>query len=126
MISMRRIPVEYNTSRMARSRNPMGSWMSGCNNKIFSTSSAERMFFGSTRPRRGSSSSDAGLCRMWFCRVIQRNHMRKGDEARVLRAEAQGLAVLFAIVKQVALIAFHHGPRHFDGSFACRAPGTIG
>ena len=43
--------------------------------------------------------------------------MRKGDQARVLRTEAQGLAVLLAVVKQVALIAFDHGPGHFDRSF---------
>lgn len=46
MISSRRIPVEYSTSRMARSRKPIGSSMSGC---IItrSISSMDRMFFGS-------------------------------------------------------------------------------
>ena len=48
---------------------------------------------------------------MWFCRVIQRNHDAQGDKQRVLRAEAQRLAVLFAVVEQIPLIAFQHGPR---------------
>ena len=37
--------------------------MSGCI-MIRSTSAAEKMFLGRARPSRGSSISDAGLCRM--------------------------------------------------------------
>ena len=65
-------------------------------------------------PSRGSSISEAGLCRMWFCRVIHRNHMRNGTSRDVLAAEGQRLAVLLAVVEQVPLIAFQHGPRDLD------------
>lgn len=61
--SRRRMPVEYSTSSSARSRKPIGSSISR-STMIFSTSAAEKMFFGSDRPRRGGSNSDAGLCRM--------------------------------------------------------------
>ena len=43
---------------------------------------------------------------------------------RVLRTEAQRLAVLLAVVEQVPLIALEHGPRDFDGLGRCRAPCT--
>jgi hypothetical protein len=36
------------------------------------------------------------------------------DQARVLRTEAQRLAILLAIVEQVPLIPLQHGPGHFD------------
>ena len=99
---------------MARSRSPIGSSMSG-SVMTCSTSWTERMFLGSVRPSRGRSISDAGLCRMWFCRVSQRNHTRKGTSRVCWRAEGQRLAVLLAVEEQVPLIAFEHGPRDFDG-----------
>jgi len=36
------------------------------------------------------------------------------DQARVLRTEAQRLAVLFAVVEQVPLIPLQDGPRNLD------------
>ncbi len=36
------------------------------------------------------------------------------DQAGVQRAEAQRLAVLLAVVEQMPLIAFEHGPRDLD------------
>jgi len=46
------------------------------------------------------------------------------DQARVLGTEAQRLAVLFAVVKQVPLIAFQYWPRDLDrlGQAALLAP----
>ena len=38
-----------------------------------------------------------------------------GLQARVLRANAERLAVLFAVMKEPALIAFEHGPRDLAG-----------
>ena len=73
---------------------------------------------------RGSSSSDAGLCRMRFCRVSQRNHGAQRHQAHVLAAEAHRLAVALAVVEQVPLIAFQHGPRDLQLARRCRAPRT--
>ena len=71
------ITVQASGIRMSSSWCSGGSAMSGCA-MTRSTSSIDRMFLGSVRPSRGSSISDAGLCRMWFCLVSQRNHTRKG------------------------------------------------
>jgi hypothetical protein len=52
---------------------------------------------------------------MWFCRVIHRNHTRKGTSRACWLAEAQRLPVLLAVEEEIPLIAFKHGPRDLDG-----------
>ena len=89
-----------------------------------SASEAVSTCLGSRWPSRGSSISDAGLCRMWFCRVIHLNHTRNGTRRACWLRKRQRLAVLLAVVEQISLIAFEHGPRDLGwlGEAALLAP----
>ena len=52
---------------------------------------------------------------MWFCRVIHRNHTRKGTSRVCWLRKVKRLPVLFAVEEEIPLIAFEHWPGDLDG-----------
>ena len=87
--------------------------MSGC---IItrSTSAAEKIVLGQS----AAESRQLDLGRRIVQDVILASHPTEphtqGHKPRVLRTEAQRLAIGLAVVEQVPLIAFEHGPRDFN------------
>ena len=110
---MRRMPVEYSTSRMARSRSPIGSSMSQQLHDPLDLLGGEDVL--------GQGAAQPGQLQLGG-RVVQdvilprhpTEPHAQGDEARVLRPEAQRLAVLLAVVEEMPLIPFEHWPRDLD------------
>ncbi len=107
---------------MARSRSPIGS------------STSHSVMICSTLLGR-QDHSWAGAAESWQVdlrgRIVQDvvlpghppEPCTQGHKPRVLRAEAQRLAVLFArVVEEMPLIAFEHGPRDLRRVARCRAP----
>ncbi len=74
---MRRMPVKYSVSKMARSRTPRSSstsaWFTTC-----SASAALSTCLGKRFARRGRSSSLAGFASRTFCRVSHLKYARTG------------------------------------------------
>ena len=108
---------------MARSRRPSGSCDVGLRSTCSASCDAEHVL-GQAVPRRGSSSSEAGLCRMIVLPRHPAEPHAHGHQARVLAAEAQRLAVLLPVVEQIPLIAFEHRPRDLGRLGRARARRT--
>ena len=114
------MPVEYSTSRIARSRSPIGSPRSQqLHDPLDLLGGEDVLGQGAAQPWQ------LQLRRRVMQDVILPGHPSEPHaqrhQARVLRAEAQRLAVLFAVVEEMPLIPFEHGPRDFDRLASARA-----
>ena len=122
---MRRMPVEYSTSMMARSRSPIGSLdIAELHDLLDLLGGEDVLGQGAAQPGqlqlRGRVVQDVILPRHPPEPHAQRH------QASVLRTEAHRLAVLLAVVEEMPLIPFEHGPRDLDRLGQPALAGTTG
>ena len=101
---------------MARSRRPSGSATSGCWHDLLGLVRRQHVLGQAVFQAR----QDQLRCRIVQDVVLPRHPAEPaldGAQARVLRAEAERLAVLLAVVIEPALIAFQDRPRDFGWLF---------